>query len=255
MTWLTLTMTDLIDIAVLDMLPEDNRRRKLTMMGNNYDEFQRGLSYGYEPQYVRNTLQLNNGAGSFSEIGQMAGIDATDWSWSALFADYDNDGLKDLLITNGYRQDITNLDFMVYGNQELTMGTEEANRVKRLEALNKLPGIKLHNYIYRNKGDLTFSDETEAWGLSIPTYSNGAAYADLDNDGDLDLVINNIDDPAQIYRNQLIERELTEASYLRIGFEGPEGNYEGLGTKVLILLSRCKTIPILYTGKRVSFYS
>ncbi|MDN5210548.1 VCBS repeat-containing protein [Fulvivirgaceae bacterium BMA12] len=226
----------LVDIVVLDMLPESNRRRKLTMMGNNYDEFQTGLSYGYQPQYIRNTLQLNNGNGSFSEIGQLAGIEATDWSWSALFADYDNDGLKDLLVTNGYRQDITNLDFMVYGQQVLAMGRPEANKKQRLDALNELPGIKIHNYIYKNQGNMTFSDETESWGFSAPTYSNGAAYGDLDNDGDLDLVINNIDDKASLLKNQHNQEKQPEEAgdYLRIALKGPELNREGLGTKVYL---------------------
>jgi len=223
----------LSDIVVVDMYPPDNRRRKLTMMGNNYDEFQNSLSYGYQPQYVRNTLQLNNGNGSFSEIGQLAGIDATDWSWSVLLADYDNDGWKDLFITNGIRQDITNLDFMVYGQQVLEMGTPEANKKQRLEALNKLPGIKLPNYMYKNQGDLTFADVSESWGLSAPTYSNGAVYGDLDNDGDLDLVINNIDQEASVYQN-LSDQEKNPANYLRIKLVGPLLNREGIGAKVYL---------------------
>ncbi len=224
----------LTDIVVLDMYPADNKRRKLTMMGNNHDEFHTGLSYGYQPQYVRNTLQLNNGNGTFSEIGQLVGIEATDWSWSALFADYDNDGLKDLFITNGYRQDITNLDFMVYGQQVLQMGTPEANRRQRMEALNKLPGIKLPNYSFKNRGNLTFSDETESWGLTEPTYSNGAIYADLDNDGDLDLAINNIDDKAFLYENRIDESAEDLPNYLRIKLKGPKGNKEGIGAKVYL---------------------
>ncbi len=225
----------LVDIVVLDMLPKDNKRRKLTMMGNNYDEFQTGLSYGYQPQYVRNTLQLNNGNGTFSEIGQLAGIDATDWSWSALFADYDNDGWKDLLITNGYRQDITNLDFMVYGQQVLAMGTAEANKKERLKALNELEGIKLNNFIYKNEKNLAFSDKTKSWGLTKPTYSNGAAYGDLDNDGDLDLVINNIDDHASVYQNTTLNaNESVNHHYLKIKFQGPQGNLEGFGATVIL---------------------
>lgn len=223
----------LSDIVVLDMYPEDNRRRKLTMMGNNYDEFHTGLSFGYQPQYVRNTLQLNNGNGSFSEIGQLAGIDATDWSWSPLLADYDNDGLKDLFITNGYRQDITNLDFMVYGQQVLQMGTEQANKMKRLEALNKLPGIKIPNYMYKNQGNLQFLEVSEDWGLSAPTYSNGAVYGDLDNDGDLDLVINNIDQQASVYQN-LSEKEEHPANYIRIQLNGPALNKQGIGSQVYL---------------------
>ncbi|MEC7771781.1 MAG: VCBS repeat-containing protein [Bacteroidota bacterium] len=220
----------LMDIIVLDMLPEDNKRWKLTMMGNKYDEFQTSLSFGYEPQYIRNTLQLNNGNGSFSEIGQIAGISATEWSWSPLLADFDQDGLRDLYVTNGYRQDITNLDFMVYGNRILTMGTEEANRMARLKELNKLPGIKIKNYFYKNTGDLGFENITDKAGFDKPTYSNGSAYADLDNDGDLDLVINNIDDPAGLYENQSSENE--SSNYIKFKFKGKNKNIEGLGSQI-----------------------
>ena len=222
----------LMDVMVLDMLPEDNKRWKLTMMGNNYDEFQTGLSYGYQPQYIRNTLQLNNGNDSFSEIGQFAGISATEWSWSALFADFDQDGFRDLCITNGYRQDITNLDFMVYGNRILTMGTEEANRRERLKELNKLPGIKLPNYLYRNTGNLGFEDYSKKAGFTDPTFSNGMAYADFDNDGDLDLVINNIDDPAGVFEN-LTDRD-TEKNYIKFNFKGKTNNIDGIGSRVEI---------------------
>jgi hypothetical protein len=221
-----------MDVVVLDMLPPDNKRWKLTMMGNNYDEFETGQSYGYQPQYIRNTLQLNNGNGSFSEVGQLAGISATEWSWSALFADYDQDGLKDLCITNGYRQDITNLDFMVYGNQILAMGTEEANRKQRLEALNKLPGIKIHNYFYRNKGNLQFEDASKTAGFTKPTYSNGMAYADFDNDGDLDLVMNNIDDPALLYENTTVPDNNNH--YLKVALKGEAPNLNGLGAQVTL---------------------
>lgn len=225
----------LVDIVVLDMFPQDNKRRKLTMMGNNFDEFYNGLSYGYMPQYFRNTLQLNNGNGTFSEIGQLSGIDATDWSWAALFADYDNDGSKDLFISNGYRQDITNLDFMVYGQQVLQMGTAEANRKQRLDELNKLEGIKIHNYAYKNVGNYQFEDQSKDWGFDEPTFSNGAVYADLDNDGDLDLVISNIDEKASLYQNTLNDsNDENSSSYLRVGFKGPKGNLEGIGTKVYL---------------------
>ena len=219
-----------MDVVVLDMLPPDNKRWKLTMMGNNYDEFQNSIADGYQPQYIRNTLQLNNGNGSFSEVGQLAGISATEWSWSALFADFDHDSQKDLFITNGYRQDITNLDFMVYGNQVLTMGTEEANRKQRLEELNKLPGIKLHNYMFKNKDSLQFEDISDKAGFSKPTYSNGAAYADFDNDGDLDLVINNIDDPAGLYENQTVLNE--KSNYIKFRLEGEAPNKWGIGSQV-----------------------
>jgi len=222
----------LMDVVVLDMLPPDNKRWKLTMMGNNYDEFRNALDDGYQPQYIRNTLQLNNGNGSFSEIGQSAGISATEWSWSALLADYDHDSTKDLFITNGYRQDITNLDFMVYGNNVLTMGSEEANREQRLEALNQLPGIKIPNYLFKNAGNLQFEDISAKSGFTKPTYSNGSAYADFDNDGDLDLVVNNIDDPAGIFKNNT--KIDSTRSYLKFRFQGIAPNLEGIGSQVEI---------------------
>jgi len=225
-----------VDIVVVDMLPEDNKRWKLTSRGNTYDEYQNGIKNGYEHQFIRNTLQLNNGNGSFSEIGQLAGVDATEWSWAPLFADYDNDGLKDLFISNGYRQDIINLDFVVYGDKELTMGQlPQADDDARRALLNELPGIKLHNYMYKNKGDLTFSDESESWGMGVPTYSSGAAYADLDNDGDLDMVINNIDEEAMVWESHLNQlKTAPKPNYLRISLAGPTLNKEGFGATVIL---------------------
>jgi hypothetical protein len=220
------------DIIVVDMLPPDVKRWKLTMMGNTFDEFQQSTNtYKYEPQYVRNTLQLNNGDGTFSEIGQLAGIHATEWSWSPLFADYDNDGKKDLFIANGYRQDVTNLDFIIYGKRTLFMGTPEANRKDRLEMLKKFEGIHIHNYLFCNKGDLTFEDVSEKWGMTAPTYSNGAVYGDLDNDGDLDLIINNLDEIAQIYENQTNILK-PENKWLRLKLNGEKGNQAGFGAQV-----------------------
>lgn len=227
------------DIMVVDMLPPDNKRWKLTMMGNTYDVFEQNVRYGYEPQYVRNTLQLNNGNNgngelTFSEIGQLSGVHATEWSWAPLFADYDNDGYKDLFIANGYRQDVTNLDFIMYGKKALFMGTPEGNRQERLKELAKFSGINVHNYIFKNNdGNLTFTDVSEKWGLDAPSYSNGAVYGDLDNDGDLDLVTNNLDQVASIYENQLNKIEPNH-QWLRLNFKGEAGNYGGLGTKVWV---------------------
>lgn len=227
------------DIVVLDMLPPDNKRWKLTPRGNSYDEFQNGLSKGYEPQYVRNTLQLNNGPSpegvSFSEIGQLAGISATDWSWSSLFIDLDHDGWKDLYITNGYGKDITNLDFIVYGDKSQTMGMDAASVKERIKLLNEIPGISVHSYLFKNQKDLTFKDNTEAWSGIKQSFSNGAAYADLDNDGDLELISNNIDEPASIWQSNLAQLPAYKTNhYIRFSFSGPEKNIEGIGTKIKI---------------------
>ena len=185
----------------------------------------------YAPQYIRNTLQLNNGDGSFSEISQVAGVNATEWSWAPLFADFDNDGWKDLFIANGYRTDITNLDFMVYGKRAIFMGTPEANRKERLKLLENYPGVHVGNYLYKNNKDLSFTDVSKNWGLDKPSYSNGSAYADLDNDGDLDLVINNIDEPALLYENK--NNALSPASrWIQVKCKGPQGNRDGLEAKV-----------------------
>jgi hypothetical protein len=226
------------DIIVLDMLPPDNKRWKLTMMGNNYDEFQQNIADGYEPQYVRNTLQLNNGNGTFSEIGMLAGIHATEWSWAPLFADFDNDGWKDLFISNGFREDINNLDFInygynIYGKKEKAKGTPEDVRRDRLNQLKKLPGIKVHNYLFSNNHNLTFSDSSVQWGMSDEDFSNGTAYGDLDNDGDLDLVINELDGVSVIYENQTSGIH-SKKGWLRIDFKGPKGNRNGIGAKVWI---------------------
>ena len=229
----------LVDIMVLDMLPEGNERQKMMLPGPNYDRFHLALSQNYEPQYMRNTLQLHNGfrpdgTPSFSEIGQMAGVHATDWSWAPLFADFDNDGYRDLFITNGYRKDVTNLDYIFYSRQVTMMGTKAAQD-SQLQALAKeLPEVKIHNYIYRNNRDLTFSDKSKEWGIDVPCFSNGAAYADFDQDGDLDLVINNIDESAFIFRNNATgqEKEKQQNHYLRIQLNGPEQNQNAFGTKV-----------------------
>ncbi|WP_067032910.1 VCBS repeat-containing protein [Allomuricauda sp. CP2A] len=220
------------DIMVLDMFPQDNKRIKQTMMKPSYDTYTRNLMKGYSPQFVRNTLQLNNGNGTFSEVGQLTGLHNTDWSWAPLIADFDNDGWKDVFITNGYRRDITNLDYVVYSEQNSVFGEKKVNEKDQLDKLTSLPEVKLHNYIYKNNGDLTFTDMVDEWGFDLPTYSNGAAYADLDNDGDLEIVVNNIDDKASIYKNNTIEQQdsiQNNSHFLRVKLTG---TLDPTGTKV-----------------------
>ncbi|MES2731517.1 MAG: VCBS repeat-containing protein [Bacteroidota bacterium] len=233
-----------LDIFELDMLPETNRRQKLMFGSMNYDRFKLNLRMGYEPQYVRNTFQLNNGVNpsgkagsqhiSFSEIAQLAGVHSTDWSWSTLLADYDNDGFRDLLITNGYGKDITDQDYTVYSRAVSQFGTEKNIRMQLREGLEKITEVKLKNYLYKNNGasgqGLTFSNQSEAWGMRDLSISNGAAYADLDRDGDLDLVINNLNQEAFIYRNNA--EKLLKNHFLQLELVGDSLNITGIGAKV-----------------------
>ncbi|MGN6618666.1 MAG: VCBS repeat-containing protein [Ilyomonas sp.] len=219
------------DIFVLDMLPEDNRRQKLLFSSDNYEKFDITLRSGFYYQYMRNVLQLNNGNGTFSEIGQLAGISNTDWSWAPLIADYDNDGWKDLYVTNGFKRDYTNMDFLKFMNDYV----QQKGRLRReevLEILQQMPSSNITNYMFKNNGDLTFSNVGSVWGLNIPSNSNGAAYADLDNDGDLDLIVNNINPTAFIYRNDA--NQLLQNHYLKVKLKGGQKNTDGIGAKVYI---------------------
>ncbi len=217
------------EIYVLDMFPEDNYRQKMIMSGSNYDRFKYTLKAGYEPQYSRNTLQLNNGDNTFSEIGQLANIHKTDWSWSALLADYDNDGYRDLFVTNGFRRDLGDLDYINYNNQS-SFGTPETRKAEQLERIINQSGAKLKNYIFRNEQNFQFSNQIQNWGFDIETYSHGAAFADLDQDGDLDLVINNVAQNAMIYENK--SNELNDHHFLKIKLNGTPDNPHAFGTKI-----------------------
>lgn len=229
------------DIISVDMMPDDSRRQKLMNGVKNYDEFQLALQRGYMPQYVRNNLQLNNGNGTFSEISQLAGIHYTDWSWSPLFADFDNDGNRDLFITNGIRKDITHLDFATYYvTQARSSFGNEGTGKHLVKIAETMEGVKKHNFMFRNNADLTFTDESMNWGFGQESFSSGAAYADLDNDGDLDIVINNVDEEPYVYQNMVSERRVDEEketgnnNYLRLKFNGPEANKAGIGAKVTL---------------------
>ena len=220
------------DIFTLDMLPEDNYRQKLLFAPDNYELFNLNLKVGFYYQYMRNMLQVNNGNGTFSEIGQLAGISNTDWSWAPLFADYDNDGMKDLFVTNGYLRDYTNMDFLKYMGDKLQNRQNPVWRQDLLEILKHMPSSNMMSYLFKNNGNLTFTDVSKLWGISLPSNSNGAAYADLDNDGDLDLIVNNINQPAFIYQNETNKQKHNH--YVEIKLQGAGKNSEGLGAKVTL---------------------
>lgn len=223
------------DVVQVDMMPEDNYRQKKILGPMHYDFFNLSIKEGYTPQYMRNTLQMNQGEKGFSEIGQFAGINETDWSWAPVFADYDANGHKDLIITNGFRRNVTDWDFRNYISEQLEIarGKGEDPDEVALAIVKKTNDLKLPNYAYAYNGDLTFSDVTTEWGLSAPTWSNGMAYADLDQDGDLDLVISNIDDNAYIYENQL-DQQVVMPNYLKIKLKGTKENPDGIGAKIIV---------------------
>lgn len=226
------------DLIVLDMLPENNYRQKTLKGPDKYDKYMQSLNLGFHRQQMRNTLQLNNGNDKegvpiFSEIGQLAGISNTDWSWAPLFADFDNDGWKDLFISNGILRDITNLDFVKYALVYSSKSKGQTqNKMKMWEQIREMPTPPLNNYIFRNNHDLSFTNVTQNWGVTKTTVSSGAAYADLDNDGDLDLIINTLNDQALVYRNNASGGN--NAHFLKIRFVGEGHNTQGIGAKVFI---------------------
>ena len=232
------------EISVMDMMPDDNLRQKMMFGGINYDTYDQALRQGYQPQFVRNMLQFNHGmrpdgVPQFGDIGYLAGVNATDWSWSTLFADFDNDGFRDLLITNGYRKDVTNLDFISYRSESTILGIDSARSVIVKKAMEDLQGVYKSNYLFKNNGDLTFTNKAKAWNLDKPSYTNGAAYADFDNDGDLDLIMNNINDKASVFKNLSQENKGEKVNnFLRINLQGNQGNLNGLGTKIKLHASK-----------------
>lgn len=224
------------DILQVDMLAHDIGRRKRTTGFLTYRGLLDARREGFRDDYSINSLQLNNGVDAqgnviFSEIARLAGVSATDWSWSALFADFDNDGRKDIFITNGYPKAVTDLD---YQNAMFAArrGGASPSDPKVRDILAQLPGFAGENFVFRNNGDLTFTDESRAWGLGERGYSYGAAYADLDNDGRLDLVVNNIDGPAFIYRNVLPHDDAHH--WLRVKLVGDSPNRDGLGASLVL---------------------
>jgi hypothetical protein len=221
------------EIIAVDMLPEDNYRRKTMLNPNNYSIYLNNEKYGYQYQYVRNTLQLNQGIDPqidqpiFSDVSFLAGISSTDWSWTPLVADFDNDGYRDIIITNGFPKDVTDRDFVDYYAQA-------SNYISKSALLQSIPSVKIKNYAYKNVGGYVFEDVTESWGIRTASFSNGAAYADLDNDGDLDYVVNNINDKASLFENLTNLQKGSNNNWFRIKLKGGPKNPTGFGTKVIL---------------------
>ncbi|MES2731129.1 MAG: VCBS repeat-containing protein [Bacteroidota bacterium] len=223
----------LLDLITLDMQPEKEEIVKTSAGADSYDLYQSKIKAGYHHQYPRNALQLNGGNGKFSEIAQLAGVHATDWSWSALFSDWDNDGLKDLFITNGILRRPIDLDYFKYlSDTQVQASLSQGINPENLKLIEKMPSVELSNYAYRNNGNLTFSNKATNWGLAQKGFSTGAAYADLDNDGDLDLVVNNLNQPAFLYRNEAVQQ--LKNHFLQVKLIGTDKNTMGIGAKVII---------------------
>jgi hypothetical protein len=232
------------DIFTLDMLPETNERKKTSISFMNYDRYESERSMGYEPEFMRNMLQLNNGnlknkdkaIPFFSEIGRLSGIHATDWSWSVLIADFNNDGWKDIHVTNGIGRDFIDADFLEFSNTVFNSNqSSEEQREAIRKRLASLKNVNLPNYLYINKKDLTFSDQSDNGGVNEPSMSNGAAYADLDNDGDLDLVVNNINKPAFVFINNTNQKNKAVTShFLKLQLNGDSLNRKGFGAKLFV---------------------
>lgn len=220
---------ELPDIFTLDMLPEDNARQKLLLWSDSWNTYQAQLQNGFWHENMRNMLQVNLGNGAFAEVGQLAGVSNTDWSWGTLLADFDLDGYKDIFVSNGLGRDYTNADFIKYFSEQEESGVQKP----MLEHLKQMPTSQTKNYIFRNKHDLTFANEQKKWGFDTPTVSSGAIYADLDNDGDVEIITNNLNETAHIYQNKRIE-ENPNTQFLKIHVKGNAQNPFGIGAKVTL---------------------
>src|SRR6185436_16584506 len=234
------------DILVMEMLPENYKRSKVSMPRMDVQGFWAIVDSGFHKQYMHNVLHLNHGNGYFSDVSQMAGISKTEWSWATLASDFDNYGDRDIFVANGYRRDLFDGDLQqkqetwIRANMNKYKSADEMFDKGFKEFLQIYDPIKVRNYLFRNNGDLKFDNVSEAWGFKDSTFSNGAAVADFDNDGDLDIVINNLDGTSDLYENDAESKN----NYLRVKLHGPDGNRDGIGARV----------SLFYEGRLQQFF-
>lgn len=224
------------DIVSMDMLPYESYMLRRSLSEDDYNIFQNKLAFGYTHQYARNNLQYNRGNGQFSEVGQYAGIHATDWSWASLWMDFNNDGKKDLFVSNGIPKRMNDIDYINFVSGEALQEKLKTNSLesKDLTLINQFPEIKIPNQFFQNQGEFSFKNITEAIQKNPNSFSNGAVYADLDNDGDLDIVVNNINDPVLIYENNTNELKTPKPNYAKISLTGSSQNTMAVGAKLLL---------------------
>lgn len=238
-----------VDVVALDMIAEDNYRQKTLMTTMVYDRYNTLNSFGYGKQLMRNVLHMNQGDGTFQDVGTLAGVSNTDWSWCPLLADFDHDTWKDLYVTNGYRRDVSDLDYLHFTVDSINkIGGLKPGVIDFDDFLKIVPSQKLQNYMFCNKANMAFENVTHEWGFNKPSWSNGAAYGDMDNDGDLDLIVNNIDEPAFVYKNTAVQKQ--KGNYLQVKLKGAAPNVDATGAKARITLEDGNTQYLELTPTR-----